>query len=157
MVHVIIMPKLGLTMETGKIIQWKKAEGDWVEKGEIVYVLETEKLTYEVLAEAPGYLHILVGLETEVPVAGKVGYLASTREEYGGIASQKAEKIPAEGAPAEAAGPAPSPASPTQPAAISTSKERVKISPVARKIAEEKGIDLNLVQGTGPGGMIQEK
>lgn len=151
MIHELTIPKLGLTMENAKIIEWRKTEEDWVEKKEIVYVLETEKLTYEVEADGAGFLHILVGLEIEVPVAAKVAYLAATKEEYRKITSQKSETAGAQTEPAATAPPSsvPSPA-PSQ------SKERIKISPVARKIAEEKGIDLHALRGTGPDGMIQK-
>lgn len=157
MVHVLTLPKLGLTMESAKIVEWRKAEGDWIEKKQIVYVLETEKLTYEVEADGAGFLHILVGLEIEVPVAAKVGYLAATKEEYQEIAHQKLEKAPPEGAQT---GPAITPSQPApsaQTPAPSPSRERIKISPVARKIAEEKGINLQTIRGTGPGGMIQKE
>ena len=75
----VTMPKLGLTMETGKITEWKKGEGETVKKGEILLVVETEKITYEVECPADGVLHIIVPVEGEVPVAELIGVIASDK------------------------------------------------------------------------------
>ena len=107
----VTMPKLGLTMETGKITEWKKKEGDQVKKGEILLVVETEKITYEVEAPGDGILHIVVPVEGEVPVAELIGYLAADKAEYdkvaaGGAAPQQLRQqqpAPAAAAPAAAA------------------------------------------------------
>ncbi|MFH1090606.1 MAG: E3 binding domain-containing protein, partial [Pseudomonadota bacterium] len=153
MAHELTLPKLGLTMECGKILQWHKAEGDWVDKGEITYTMETEKITYEVEADGSGLLHILVEIEVEVPVAALVGYLASTKEEYQELLSKPPEKVLLAAA-AEASAPTAAPAAQTAPA---PPKGRVKISPAARKMAEEKGLDITTITGTGPGGTIQKE
>lgn len=123
----VVMPKLGLTMTEGKVVQWKKRPGDWVEKGEVLFVLETEKITYEVTAPASGVLGEIVVKEGEtVPVGTVVAYILEPGE------------VPAEKAPVSAP----------------PEKERLKASPLARRIAEEHGIDLSQVKGTGPGGRI---
>jgi len=106
----VTMPKLGLTMETGKIVEWKAAEGGDVKEGEILLIVETEKITYEVEAPASGLLHIVVAAEEEVPVAELIGIIAADKAEL--------DSLPAGGAPAAdapvpaapAAGGAPAPA-----------------------------------------------
>ena len=85
----VTMPKLGLTMETGKITEWKKAEGETVKKGEILLVVETEKITYEVECPADGVLHIVVPVEGEVPVAELIGVIAADKAEYDKVAAAR--------------------------------------------------------------------
>jgi len=150
----IVMPKLGLTMVSGKIVEWKKNEGEQVNEKEIVMVIETEKVTYEVESPGTGILHIIVAPDVEVPVSDVVGVLAENKGEY--------DKIVAGGAPAVAAAPAaaaagPAAASaPTAPAAEAAAApgERVRISPVAKKIAEDNKLDITKIKGTGPGGRV---
>jgi pyruvate dehydrogenase complex dihydrolipoamide acetyltransferase long form len=150
----VVMPKLGLTMVSGKIVEWKKNEGEQVSEKEIVMVIETEKVTYEVESPGTGILHIIVAPDVEVPVSDVVGVLAENKGEY--------DKIVAGGAPAVAAAPAaaaagPAAASaPTAPAAEAAAApgERVRISPVAKKIAEDNKLDITKIKGTGPGGRV---
>ena len=156
----VTMPKLGLTMETGKIIEWKKNEGDQVKKGEILLVVETEKITYEVEAPGDGMLHIVVPVEGEVPVAALIGYLAADKAEYDKMAAgggaPAAAPAPATAPAAQAAAPAASPAAKAA-APARTLGERVKSSPYARKLADEAGIDISLVAGSGPEGRVVAK
>jgi len=91
----VTMPKLGLTMESGKILEWKAAEGGDVKQGDILFIVETEKITYEVEAPATGLLHIIVAAEEEVPVAELIGVIAADKAEL--------DSLPAGGAPAAAA------------------------------------------------------
>ena len=78
----VIMPKLGLTMTEGRIVEWRKQEGDRVEKGEILYVLETEKVTFEVEAPESGILGKIVAKQDDVvPVGGVVAYILQPGEE----------------------------------------------------------------------------
>ena len=158
----ITMPKLGLTMETGKITEWKKKEGEQVKKGEILLVVETEKITYEVEAPGDGILHIVVPVEGEVPVAELIGYLAADKAEYdkvaAGGAAPAAAAVPAAAAAPAATAPAPAAAAPAAaPAPARAPGERVKSSPYARKLADEAGIDIALVAGTGPEGRVVAK
>ncbi len=157
----VTMPKLGLTMETGKITEWKKKEGEQVKKGEILLVVETEKITYEVEAPGDGMLHIVVPVEGEVPVAALIGYLAADKAEYdkvaaGGGAPAAAAPAPAAAPAAQAAAPAAAPAAKAA-APARTPGERIKSSPYARKLADEAGIDIALVAGTGPEGRVVAK
>jgi pyruvate dehydrogenase E2 component (dihydrolipoamide acetyltransferase) len=158
----VTMPKLGLTMETGKITEWKKKEGEQVKKGEILLVVETEKITYEVEAPGDGMLHIVVPVEGEVPVAALIGYLAADQAEYdkvaagGGAPATAAAPAPAAAPAAQAAAPAAAPAAKAA-APARTPGERIKSSPYARKLADEAGIDIALVAGTGPEGRVVAK
>jgi dihydrolipoamide dehydrogenase len=104
----VTMPKLGLTMETGKIVEWKAAEGGDVKQGDILLVVETEKITYEVEAPATGLLHIIVAAEEEVPVAELIGIIAADKAEL--------DSLPAGGGAPAAAVPAADAAAPAAPA-----------------------------------------
>jgi pyruvate dehydrogenase E2 component (dihydrolipoamide acetyltransferase) len=155
----VTMPKLGLTMETGKINEWKMPEGGEIKEGEILLIVETEKITYEVESPGTGLLHIIVPVEGEVPVADLIGIIAADKAEY--------DKVCAEGAPAAAAAAAPAEAAPAAETSIETATaapapqrapgERVKASPLARKLAREGDIDISLIGGSGPEGRIVKK
>jgi pyruvate dehydrogenase E2 component (dihydrolipoamide acetyltransferase) len=155
----VTMPKLGLTMETGKIVEWKKQEGAQVQEKEIIFVVETEKITYEVESPAAGILHIIVPVESEVPVTQLVAVIAADKSEY--------DTIAAGGAPAAAAAPVAAPvAAVSAPAAPQSSApapppralgERIKASPLAKRLAKEKGVDIALIAGSGPQGRIIKK
>jgi pyruvate dehydrogenase E2 component (dihydrolipoamide acetyltransferase) len=153
----VTMPKLGLTMETGKIVEWKVAQGGEVKQGQILLVVETEKITYEVEAPASGLLNIIVKAEEEVPVAELIAQIAADKAELDALASGGAPAAapaaptaaaPAAAAPAQAAAPAAAPAAARAPG------ERVMASPLAKKLAEEADIDISLISGTGPEGRI---
>ena len=157
----ITMPKLGLTMETGKIIEWKKQEGEQVQEKEILLVVETEKITYDVESPGTGILHIISPVESEVPVADLIGLIAADKAEYDKVA---AEGVPAavQAAPATQVVAAPSPANAppaagTPAAPVRPPGERIKASPLAKRLAKEKYLDISLIPGTGPEGRIIEK
>lgn len=156
----ITMPKLGQTMVEGLIVEWRKKEGDIVRKGDVLFVLETEKVTFEVEAPEDGTLgRILVKEQETVPVGAVVAYLLKPGE--GAIELPAA---PPARPDVKAATPAPSDATPaaaTAPAApiapvnaALRAGGSVKATPLAKKIADELGIDLSTVAGTGPGGRI---
>jgi len=141
----VAMPKLGLTMTEGTIIEWKKKEGERVEKGEILYVLETEKVTYEVEAPVSGILGKIVAKEGDVvPIGGVVAYILQAGETLADVVELAIEKAEAE-VPVE-----------KKKVVVETTKvpREVKISPLARKVAEEHGIDISTIKGTGPEGRI---
>ena len=145
----VTMPKLGLTMETGKIVEWKAAEGGDVKQGDILLVVETEKITYEVEAPATGLLHIIVAAEEEVPVAELIAVIAADKAEL--------DSLPVGCAPATAVPAAPEAAAPAAPAPERAAGERVKASPLAKKLAKDADVDIALIAGTGPEGRVVEK
>jgi pyruvate dehydrogenase E2 component (dihydrolipoamide acetyltransferase) len=149
------LPRLGQGMESGTIVRWLKQEGDRVEKGEALYELDTEKVTQEVEAEASGVvLKILAGEGEEVEVGKAVVVIGEEGEEVEPPAREepKAEE-PARKEP-EQREPEPEPPAERVETPQARADGRVKASPLARRIARERGIDLGRVRGTGPEGRI---
>lgn len=147
----IAIPKLGMTMTEATVVEWKVREGDRVEKGGIVLAIQTEKIKWEVEASAPGYVHILVEEDVTAPVGRVVGLIAETIEELETLQREPAKEIFTT-VPGAAAAPAVAPA-PTA-AGRAEGPEGIRISPLARKLAEEHMIDITTIAGTGPGGRI---
>ena len=154
----IKMPQLGLTMEEGTVERWLKAEGDAVKTGEPLLEITTDKLTNEVEAEADGILLKIVAPEgTDVPVQGLLGYIGQPGEQVGTSApiATSAAPVAAPAALAEtSAAPAAAPAAPAETAAPAVRGKKIRISPLARKIARQMGVDTAAVTGTGPNGRI---
>ena len=158
----IVMPKLGLTMESGAISAWLVAEGQEVQKGQALLEIATDKVTMEVEAQADGILRkIMVLAGQEVPVSTTIGVIAAADEDIGSfVAAAPNEPAPSPPTPAPAAVSPPTPAPPTPtpqkpaPSADSDGRRPHKTSPKARKIAAEHGLDLSGVSGRGPGGRI---
>jgi pyruvate dehydrogenase E2 component (dihydrolipoyllysine-residue acetyltransferase) len=152
----VILPRLGQGMEAGTIVRWLKSEGDKVEKGEPLFELDTDKVTQEVEAEASGVLLKIVVPEGEVPVGTAIAYVGEQGEAVPeGTGTQPAvEEAPEEQVPvpAEQAAEVPEP----EPAQVAAGGNggRIKASPLARRIARERGIDLSALSGTGPEGRI---
>jgi pyruvate dehydrogenase E2 component (dihydrolipoamide acetyltransferase) len=147
----IVMPKLGLTMTEGLIVEWKKREGEEVKKGDVLFVLETEKVTYEVEAPEDGVLgKILVKDQETVPVGAVVAWLLKPGEDSTALPAISA----GEGKVAIAAEPLSDRSEVPAMAASGDSTGRIKATPLAKKIAQATGIDLRIVTGTGPGGRI---
>ena len=147
------IPKLGLTMVEATLTEWKAQEGQQVNQNQVILVIETEKTTYDIEAISSGILHILTPAGQTVPVGHVVGLLAESRDEYQKLTAGGARPPEAPGIEIPVAAPpvrAEAQASPEAPAG----EERVKISPVARKLAQESEIDVSKVAGTGPGGRI---
>jgi len=143
----VIMPQLGLTMTEGTIIQWFKAEGDPVRQGEQLYEFETDKAVMQVEAQADGVLgKVLVGEGVAVSIGGTVAWIVAPGEE---IPEEIAEEVSCPKAPV--------PVVMAPPAEAEGRGERVRASPVARRLAEEAELDLATVQGTGPGGRITKE
>lgn len=149
----ITMPKLGQTMTEGLIVEWRKKEGDPVKKGEILFVLETDKVTYEVEAPEDGTLgRILVKEQQTVPVGAVVATLLKPGESAAEAAAAPAPATREEAAPPASSPAAASPAAPAPSAA--PAGVQAKATPLAKKLAREFGIDLTAVAGSGPGGRI---
>jgi pyruvate dehydrogenase E2 component (dihydrolipoyllysine-residue acetyltransferase) len=147
------LPRLGQGMESGTVVKWLKAEGDRVEKGEPLYEVETDKATQEVEAEASGVLLKILVASGEVPVGQVVGVIGEAGETFDVAAPAPAEVD----AKPEIEEDAPVPAAVSTPPAGAESTVnggRVKASPLARRIARERGIDLASLSGTGPDGRI---
>jgi pyruvate dehydrogenase E2 component (dihydrolipoamide acetyltransferase) len=143
----VVMPKLGLTMEEGLIVEWKVKEGDEVKKGDILFVLETEKVTYDVEAPEDGVLGKIVVAEQEtVPVGAVVAYLLKPGESAADLGSAPAAaSVPEAAVEVKAEAPA---------ASAPASGDRVRATPLAKKVAREYNIDLSTVTGTGAAGRI---
>ncbi len=144
------MPKLGLTMEEGKLLEWVKKEKDLVEKGEILCIIESDKVTYEMESPGSGILVILVEGGEGIPVGTLLGWLALSEEEYteirskavpqmatGEITPSHKEMLVQEGR-----------------TEILGLEGEIRATPGARKLAKEKGIDLATIVGSGPVGRV---
>ncbi|MHB8692101.1 MAG: dihydrolipoamide acetyltransferase family protein [Solirubrobacteraceae bacterium] len=167
MTQEVKLPRLGQGMEAGTIVKWLKAEGDAVAKGEPLYELDTDKVTQEVEADAAGVLLKIVVAEGEVPVGETVAVIGQTGETIGGdapaeqAAAPEAEAREAEGLSAPARederergrGRTATVEEPEHTAA-SGNERRIKASPVARRIARHRGIDLAALTGTGWEGRV---
>jgi len=144
------MPKWGMTMKEGKISKWFKSEGDAIEKGEPFFEVETEKITNVVEATASGIVfQIVVAAGTKVPVGTILAVIAEPGEQPERIEGIQAGEI------VEASKPAPERPAPT-PAQKPAEKKFIPASPAARRLAKELGVELALVEGSGPGGRITE-
>ncbi len=147
----VIMPKLGLTMESGKIEKWHKKEGDKVETGEVLFEVMTDKVTLEVESYNSGILRKILRTEgEEVPVTEVVAYIGDKDEEIPQYelkeeAEAKVGEMEAKEAE-ETAGKAEE--------VSGVSDEKIKISPIAKKLAEKSNLDVTKIAGTGPRGRI---
>jgi pyruvate dehydrogenase E2 component (dihydrolipoyllysine-residue acetyltransferase) len=148
------LPRLGQGMESGTVVKWLKSEGDKVERGDLLYELDTEKVTQEVEAEVAGVLLKIAVPEGEVDVGTTLGFIGEpgeTVEEPEPGPEPAAEPEPE----APEAPPHPEEAEPAPLQAVERAGgERVKASPLARRLARERGVDLASVAGTGPEGRI---
>jgi 2-oxoglutarate dehydrogenase E2 component (dihydrolipoamide succinyltransferase) len=158
----IQVPSVGESVTEALLAEWYKSDGDSVRKGEQIFVIETDKVTLEVEAEASGRLQILVAEGETVAIGTVVGRIDTDAAEADAPPPEKpAETAPApEPAPA-AKTPPPSPTSEPAPAPVETSpaapaapEGEMPLSPAVRRLAAEKQIDLAQIQGTGPDGRI---
>ena len=155
MANEIKLPRLGQGMEAGTITKWLKSEGDTVAKGEPLFEIDTDKVTQEVEADYAGVLLKITLQEGEAPVGQTIAWIGKEGEEIkdAGPAAPVAQKVSDTGANPEAA-PAPERVSDTAASASNGGGGRIKASPLARRIARERGIDLSSLTGTGPDGRI---
>ena len=152
MVSEVVMPKMGYDMEEGKIVKWLKQEGDPVEKGEVIAEIETGKVNIEIEAFDSGILRKILAAPGEtVPVGQPIAIIAGPDEELPDVPANgktvAVAEAPVEERPTvvERVAPEPEPFPPVK---------GVKASPLARRLAEEYGVDITQIQGTGPGGRI---
>src|SRR6478736_5104213 len=162
------MPALSPTMEEGTLAKWLVKEGDEVKSGDILAEIETDKATMEFEAVDEGKIaKILVAEGTDgVKVGAPIAIIAGEGESVDAAAAPKANAAPAAAPkatpepkadvpPAPATTPSETPAAPPQPAAPPRAEgDRIKASPLARRLAQAQNIDLSALQGTGPGGRI---
>jgi 2-oxoglutarate dehydrogenase E2 component (dihydrolipoamide succinyltransferase) len=156
----IKVPSVGESVTEALLAEWYQADGAQVPKGELLFVIETDKVTLEVEAEASGRLEILVAEGETVAIGTVVGRIDTEAAEAAAPPPEKpADAVAPEPAPAPPPEPAPAPA-PQPPAATAPSPapaapgEPGPLSPAVRRLAAEKQIDLAQIQGTGPGGRI---
>jgi pyruvate dehydrogenase E2 component (dihydrolipoyllysine-residue acetyltransferase) len=152
----VILPRLGQGMESGTIVRWLVSEGDKVEKGQPLYELDTDKVTQEVEADAAGVVLKIVVAEGEVPVGTAVAYVGEAGENVPEteVAPGVAEAGPAAEGPLEETLRGEVSVPEAAPVAVAGNGDRIKASPLARRIARERGIDLAALAGTGPEGRI---
>jgi len=140
----VLMPKVGLTMTEGRIVEWIKQEGDRVEKGEILFVFDTEKVAFEVEAAHSGFLaRILKQVDETVQVGEAVGLLTESEEEQAELNREK-PRVPQE-----------EPETPGPEVGADRGGDKIRATPMARRIARERGVDLENVSATGVGGRIR--
>jgi pyruvate dehydrogenase E2 component (dihydrolipoamide acetyltransferase) len=169
MITKVLMPKLSEAMESGKVIQWLKKEGEPVKGGDVIAEIETDKANVEIEAFGSGLLRkIIVPPGGQVPVGEMIGVIADAADDISSVSQPAAAPAPATAPPAPPASAVPAMetyrsepettrvipmAGPAVTAAVA-STERVKASPLAKKIAGQTGVDLHLLHGSGPGGRI---
>jgi pyruvate dehydrogenase E2 component (dihydrolipoamide acetyltransferase) len=155
MANEVKLPRLGQGMEAGTVTRWLKSEGDQVAKGEPLYEIDTDKVTQEVESDFAGVLLKIALAEGEAPVGQTIAWIGEPGEEIAAAAVEepapKAEKeAPPEPMPGTAV---PGTVSATPPVGAENGG-RIKASPLARRLARERGIDLATLRGTGPEGRI---
>lgn len=163
MISEVTMPSMGADMTEGTIAKWLKDEGDAVSRGDKLAEIETDKTVVEMEAYSEGLLRKIVVPEgTLVQVGTVIAFIGDADDEVPEVAdaapvaeapkeeAAAPEPVATAPAPVQQAAPTPAPA----PAPVAAPGSRVKASPIARKIAEEKGIDISAVPGTGPGGRV---
>ncbi len=150
------MPQMGYDMREGTVVRWLRQEGDEVKRGENIAEIETDKAVVEMEALGSGILRkILVAEGNTVPVGTVIGLIAGADEPLPEVMAEKPAPVATE---APTAAPATPPvAAPPERAQPEPARAAAPASPVARRLAQEKGIDLSLLQGTGPGGRITKE
>ncbi|MFA9493091.1 dihydrolipoamide acetyltransferase [Streptococcus sp. E17BB] len=158
----IIMPKLGVDMQEGEIIEWKKKEGDVVKEGDVLLEIMSDKTNMELEAEDSGILIKIVRGDGEVvPVTEIIGYLGEAGETVETSGEAVAEASPSISDAPVVATEEPEAAVPAKseqpvPAFKRPAGEKVRATPAARKVARDLGIDLDLVPGTGANGRVHK-
>lgn len=147
----VVMPKLGMAMKEGTVSIWNKQVGDPVMKGELIASINSEKIEMEIESPAEGtVLEVIVPEGQGVPPGTVICYIGDAGEQITRV-EQNLETAKTEVAATAALVKQP------QPSVSKASNGRLKISPVARKMAEAAGLDVNTIQGTGPGGRITKE
>jgi 2-oxoglutarate dehydrogenase E2 component (dihydrolipoamide succinyltransferase) len=159
----IVIPTVGESVNEGVIAAWTKGDGDWVERDETIIELETDKITMEIPAPAAGVLKHGAGEGDTVEVGATVGSVDESAEKPAGASASGAASAASEGSsepketPASSTAVAEPPAAPAPGGAPAPGNGEVRATPLAKKLADEKHIDLHGVHGTGPGGRVREQ
>jgi pyruvate dehydrogenase E2 component (dihydrolipoamide acetyltransferase) len=165
MADYVVMPKLGFDMREGVLNQWLKAVGDQVTRGEVIAEIESDKATLELESQLDGVLlQILEDAGAIVPVGANLAIVGEEGEDFSelisdeeaGETTETASPVVTEEAPSTTQAPAANGAAQQAPIVSSDFPEGVKATPVARRIAEEEGVDLTQVSGSGPDGRIRK-
>lgn len=156
MIKEIIMPKLGETMEEGYLVSWKKEEGEKVEKGEVLFEVMSDKTNFEIESPYAGYLRkkLFQASDDPIPVTTVIGYISDTPDEP--LPEEEEKKVEEEKEP-EKKEKKEVKKEEAEKEEKKEEEERIKATPLAKKIAKEKGVNLSEVKGTGPGGRIEKK
>jgi pyruvate/2-oxoglutarate dehydrogenase complex dihydrolipoamide acyltransferase (E2) component len=167
-----VMPKLAMAMNEGTINEWLVKSGQKVEKGQLIATVETEKVAYDLESPEAGYLLITVAAGETVPVEEKIGVFAESEEELAALSggapavatgsdaggkdasADDCAQLQPEDASSIQSGPAKDQLEATPEAPVRAAGERIKASPLARKLARDNRLDLAQLTGTGPGGRI---
>ena len=158
MAEIVQMPKLGFDMKEGVLVRWVKTEGESVQKGEVLAEIETDKATVEVESSFSGNLYKqLVDVDAIVPIGDPIAVIADPDEKVDlnqliGKKEKKSDDETSTQVPEEKSEPVDEPEHEN-----TGSEERIKASPIARRIAEENQVKLSEISGTGPGGRIVKK
>jgi len=157
----VVMEALSPTMEEGRLVKWTKQAGDLVKTGETLAEVETDKAVMELVARADGQLLQIAAAEgTTVPVGTVLAYIGAPGEKIDAPATPQpaAASRQASVNPPPSASPQPPAGSvPAAPMLAPADATRVKASPLAKRIAQETGVDLKLVTGSGPGGRVVKR
>ena len=149
----IVMPQMGYDMQQGTVVRWRKSEGDEVTRGDVLAEIETDKATVEFEAYVSGVLRrIVVDTGVVVPVGELIAVIGGRDEQLPDHIQGSSNSAPAASAPTVEAQPAPEPPSPA-----AAGDGEVRASPIARRLARERGVELSRIAGTGPGGRIVEQ
>lgn len=166
MANIISMPKLSDTMTTGTVVKWLKNEGDKIEPGDVLALIETDKATMDLEAFESGYLlKIAAPAGASVPCKAAIGVIGAKDEKFDSsllVATPVGESLVAAPVPSSNVSAllttSPIPVSTGAPApTAASSTERVKASPLAKKVAQELGVPLSGLAGSGPGGRVVKK
>ncbi len=164
----VVMPKLSEAMEAGRVLKWLKKEGEPVSGGEVIAEIETDKADIELEAFGTGVLRtIVIPAGERAPVGSLIAVIADPGEDISSVLAVAPAPVAAEPAPppsaasgpkaAPPAAPTPTPRPITQPSVpvpTAPGGDRIRASPLAKKIAAQSGVDLQLIQGSGPEGRI---
>ena len=152
MIEIIKIPKLGLTMEFGILTQWLVEEGDVVEKGDTLFTLETDKIANDIEAPVEGtILKLLVNEGDEVPINAPVCYIGDEGEAPGTEPSSKVDELQVKERKTQSST---NGTNTVEDIKVKEGTERLLISPIAKRIGEENGLDLSLIIGSGPNNRI---